>query len=212
MQQLKDEEDAGSRLDFRCRDCQSCSKCKESNFQRARSIREEKEQLLIDQSVEVDTVQKKTWCELPFTRDPHLLIDEKWGGNPSNINMTRHVLRTQCKLPLKKREGIVNFIDELRSKGFICPLEELPTPDRQVVEDSDIHHFYCWRSVANPSSVSTPVRVVVDPTMSGLNGCLPKGANNLCNLLELQIDFRCNVVAYSYDISKMYNSLRMKAC
>ena len=48
--------------------------------------------------------------------------------------------------------------------------------------------------------------------MSGLNGCLPKGANNLCNLLELQIDFRCNIVAYSYDISKMYNSLRMKAC
>ena len=126
--------------------------------------------------------------------------------------MTRHVLRTQCKLPLKKREGIVNFIDELRAKGFICPLEELPTPDRQVVENSDIHHFYCWRSVANPLSVSTPVRVVVDPTMSGLNGCLPKGANNLCNLLELQIDFRCNVVAYSYDISKMYNSLRMKAC
>ena len=48
--------------------------------------------------------------------------------------------------------------------------------------------------------------------MSGLNGCPQKGANNLCNLLELQIDFRCNVVAYSYDISKMYNSLRMKAC
>ena len=48
--------------------------------------------------------------------------------------------------------------------------------------------------------------------MSGLNGCPQKGANNLCNLLELQIDFRCNVVAYSYDISKMYTSLRMKAC
>ena len=80
MQQLKDEEEAGSQLNFWCRNCQACSKCKESNFQRARSIREEKEELLIDQSVEVDLTQKKIWCELPFTRDPHLLIDKKWGG------------------------------------------------------------------------------------------------------------------------------------
>ena len=46
--QLREEEEAGAKMDFRCENCQDCAKCRESQYQRARSMKDEREQKLID--------------------------------------------------------------------------------------------------------------------------------------------------------------------
>ena len=138
------------------------------------------------------------------------MVQSYWREKKSNHWMASKVLESQCRLPKERRDHIIKFMDELRTKDFIKPLSELPDDWQRYISDQEIKHYYPWRAVANPGSISTPHRVVVDPSMSGMNSILPKGQNNLNYLLEILIDFRCQVVAYGYDISKMYNSLHMK--
>merc|ERR1711911_458614 len=71
------------------------------------------------------------------------------------------------------------------------------------------HHYYPWRIVAKEDSVSTPIRMIVDPTMTGLNLILAKGENRLGNLVEILIRNRVKKHAWSSDISKMYNQLKL---
>ena len=147
--------------------------------------------------------------KFPWLRNPNLLKTERWHGNDSNEKMARKVLETQCRLPEEKRKNIDAFMGELYKRGTIKPFEELSKEWQQIIKNAGIWHYYCYRCVDNPGSITTPHRVVVDPTMSGMNEFLPKGSNNMNKLLELLIDFRCHRVGYSYDISKMYNGLKV---
>ena len=56
---------------------------------------------------------------------------------------------------------------------------------------------------------STPVRLVVDPTMSGLNILLAKGENNLGNIFDILVRSRTNQFSWAADISKLYNMLHL---
>ena len=56
---------------------------------------------------------------------------------------------------------------------------------------------------------STRVRLVVDPTMSGLNILLAKGENNLGNIFDILIRSRTNQSSRAADISKLYNMLHL---
>ena len=58
-------------------------------------------------------------------------------------------------------------------------------------------------------SQSTPVRLVVDPTMSGLNIVLAKGENNLGNIFDILTCSRTNQFSWAADISKLYNMLHL---
>ena len=58
-------------------------------------------------------------------------------------------------------------------------------------------------------SQSTPVRLVVDPTMSGLNILLAKGENNLGNIFDILTCSRTNQFSWAADISKLYNMLHL---
>jgi hypothetical protein len=44
-----------------------------------------------------------------------------------------------------------------------------------MVRDAPFRHYYPWRAVYKPGSVSTPCRLVVDPSCTGLNIILGKG-------------------------------------
>jgi hypothetical protein len=64
-------------------------------------------------------------------------------------------------------------------------------------------------AVYKEGSVSTPVRIVVDPSASGLNQTLAKGENMLTKIPEVLIAFRSHRHAWCSDISKMYNMLKL---
>ena len=59
-------------------------------------------------------------------------------------------------------------------------------------------------------SVSTPVRLVVDPTMMGLNLCSPKGENRIAKIFDIVVEGRCYLLLWSAGIGKMYNRLKVK--
>ena len=63
--------------------------------------------------------------------------------------------------------------------------------------------------MAKEDLVSTPIRMIVDPTMTGLNLILAKGENRLGNLAEILVRNRVKKYAWSSDTSKMYNQLKL---
>ena len=56
-----------------------------------------------------------------------------------------------------------------------------------------------------------PVRLVVDPTMTGLNEILAKGVNMLLRIPELLIRFQCFRWTWNTEISELYNQLHLNS-
>ena len=63
--------------------------------------------------------------------------------------------------------------------------------------------------MAKEDSISTPNRLVVDPTMTGLNQILPKGENRLGSINQILIGNRADPYSWSSDITKLYNQLHL---
>ena len=63
---------------------------------------------------------------------------------------------------------------ELVELDFMTKLSELPDHLQEFIRTADFNNYYCWRVIYKEDSQSTPVRLVVDPTMSGLNILLAK--------------------------------------
>ena len=76
---------------------------------------------------------------------------------------------------------------ELVDKGFMLPLSSLPDEIQKRVRDAPFRHYYPWRAVYKPGSVSTPCRLVVDPSCTGLNIILAKGENMLAQIPDILI-------------------------
>ena len=73
IRDYEDANEAGTSIDYRCPVCQHCPRCKESGKIRTRSIREEDEQFVIDNSIFIDYVEQKVTVKLPFLTDPIVL-------------------------------------------------------------------------------------------------------------------------------------------
>ena len=86
-------------------------------------------------------------------------------------------------------------------------LSDLPEHLQEFIRTADFNHYYSWRVVYKEDSQSTPVRLVVDPTMSGLNILLAKGVNNLSKIFDILTLSRNNQFSCVADISKLYNML-----
>ena len=55
---------------------------------------------------------------------------------------------------------------ELVEKGFMVKLSELNKETQDYIMSAGFRHYHPWRLVMKTDSVSTPVRMVEDPTMS----------------------------------------------
>ena len=58
-------------------------------------------------------------------------------------------------------------------------------------------------------SLSTPIRMVVNPTMTGFNLLLGKAENQFGYIFDIIVRNRCKQHAWSSDISKLYNQLHL---
>ena len=74
------------------------------------------------------------------------------------------------------KEQVRKAHQELVDKGYMQELSMLPKATQDLIHSAPFLHFYPWRAVYKESSVTTPVRLVVDPTMTGLNEILAKGS------------------------------------
>ena len=207
LRKWEDEDATGTGVDYRCSRCAGCKECVKSGKIRARSMREEDEQVVIEASVRIDWEQQVCYVYLPWIKSPAELAI-RWGSD-SNIKQASHFLKKMLQRSDKDRESLVLFWEELKKRDVVCRLKDLPTSTQEKIASSPIKHFYPWNAVWKDSP-STPCRMVMDSRCSGLNEHLAKGHNTLNNLQMLLIKFRAYRHAGSYDISKMYNMLRIE--
>ena len=204
-----DEEQAGCTVDYRCGTCSQCTKCKESDKVRATSVKEEADDILIAKSVTIDLENKKTECVYPFTTAPDEFLKKRWGSN-NNYKMAESVFKSQTKKAQEVKHSVIKFHEELHTKGYVVPLKELPEDIQDEINNSALQHYFCWRSIFKPGSVTTKARIVIDPTLSSFNEILAKGKCCLTNLFQIICHWRSHKFVFTSDISKMFNSLQLK--
>ena len=203
-----DEDDKDCTINFRCDKCMRC-KCASSSKGKMMSLSEAMEQEAIEKSVTVDLDAKRVFVDLPFTKPPAEFLSKRHGGD-NNYDQALKVYNSQTRLPDDKKVGLRNVINELVEKQFLKKLVDLPVEHQALVNNSTFKHYMPWRTFLKPDSESTPVRPVVDPSMTGLNLILAKGENKLKRINDILVRARTKPHIWSSDISKLYNRLHLK--
>ena len=209
LREIQDQEDFSDNVNFRCPECSECQNCRKSSKVIAMSRQDAREQLAIERSVEIRLSSKEVWVDLPFVIDPVKFLSKRHNGT-DNYRQALKVYLGQCRKPEHIKEGIRKTHKDLVSQGFISKLSSMPEDIQQLIKDAPFRHYFPFRSVCKEDSKSTPVRLVVDPTMTGLNLCLPKGENKIAKIFDILITARCHPFLWSTDIGKMYNRLKVK--
>ena len=207
-EQLREMEDIGSRITYRCVKCAGCEVCKKSDKTREQSIQDVLQEELIEKSFDIDEEKGVTYARFPWKKDPVKYLKQLWGRD-DNLHSALKVFNQQRRKSPEIRAATVKFHQELVGKGFVVPLRSLPKSVQEDIWKAPLRHYLLWRTVFKPSSTSTPCRIVVDPSMSGLNDCLCKGVNCLNSLYMIGINWRSNPVGFTSDIAKMYNSIKL---
>ena len=208
MREILDQDDCDEVSTYRCPDCSKCIKCKNSVRRNAISLQDAAEQEIMEKSVILDKENKKVVVTLPFTKNPAEFLMKKHGG-PNNYNQAWRVYKSQCKKPDHMKEQMRKSHAELVEQGFMTKLRDMSEKTRKSIESAPFLHYHPWRIVAKEDSISTPIRLVVDPTMTGLNLILPKGENRLGSINQILIGNRADPYAWASDISKLYNQLQL---
>ena len=203
---INDDNPASEMITYRCDECAKCVTCKRSPRLNAISLQEAVEQDLIERSVKIDLENRKVTAKLPFVKNPVEYLSSKHNSN-SNLRQARSIYFTQCKKQDMEKEGIRKAHAELIEKGFMIKLEDLPSKTLDMIKNAPFRHFYPWFSVLKDDSISTPVRLVVDPTRTGLNVILPKGENKMSLILDIVVRNRSMKHTWVSDVSKLYNQL-----
>jgi hypothetical protein len=188
--------------------CASCPTCMRSAQECTKSLQEAFEQSIILKSVHLEPENQRVAVELPFVKEPVEFLTKKHGRN-SNYYQALRVYKSQCRKPDEVKAKLRGSMQDLISRGFMVKLADMDEAKQKVVEDAGFQHYFPWRAVYKEGSVSTPVRIVVDPSASGLNQTLAKGENMLTKIPEVLIAFRSHRHAWCSDISKMYNMLKL---
>jgi hypothetical protein len=205
---LLDEDDIPEVKDSKCDACANCPACRLSARAKTRSLQEDHEQDVIKASVQIDYETKKVMVDLPFIRPPLEYLTKRHGRN-DNLGQAMRVYKAQCRKPEEVKAQIREAQRGLKQHGFMVPISSLPAGERQAILEAPFRHYFPWRAVYKPGSVSTPVRMVVDPSVTGLNIILAKGVNMLPVIPEILIRLRTRREAWTTDISKLYNRLHL---
>ena len=115
---------------------------------------------------------------------------------------------TQCKKSELDKAGTRLTHADFVNRGFMVKLVEMPTDCQKLMDEAPLRHYYPWFIVSKEDSISTPRRIVVDPSRTGLNQILPKGENRIGTIPDIIIRNRTKPIGWASDISKMYNQLR----
>ena len=135
-------------------------------------------------------------------------LTKKHNGQ-NNKNQALKVYQGQCRKSEEQKEGIRIVHRDLVEKNFMTRLEDMNEEAKDYIKNAGFQHYNPWRIVMKEDSISTPVRMVVDPTMTGFNLLLAKGENRLGYIFDIIVRNRCRQHAWSSDISKLYNQLHL---
>ena len=173
------------------------------------SLKEEKEQYMIETCVTLLEEERKLVATLPFIADPTVHLKP-------NFCIANKVFETQMKLIAKDdqiRTEVLSSHNKLLLKGHVCKYDDLPDHIKELVDDGP-GYFIPWRCVWKASSLSTPCRMVFDasartPGGDSLNNILAKGTNTLSSLFTILLRFRLKLSGFCADVSMAYNGVKI---
>ena len=159
---------------------------------------------LIEQGLRYDLVEKQWIATYPWIKDPDTLPNN-FKGILGRLNSTEKRLLSDPELAAAYQ----NEMDDMIRRGVAKKLNK-----KDLMEYRGPVHYLAHFSILNPSSSSTPVRIVFDPTTKfmgfQLNTCWAKGPNVVNNLFSVLIRFRRDLVGIAGYISKMYHSVKLE--
>ena len=205
-------EDVGSELTYRCISCRNCSRCRDGDHQEAISLAEEADEAIIEASVYYDPEKKRLMAALPFTLDPEEHLQP-------NRFIAEKIFTRQMQLIEKNpemREDILKSHKKLESRGYVIAEVDLPEDVKEYLEIIGGAGYYIpWQVVFKPSSLTTPVRIVMNassatPGGKSLNTILAKGANTLSKIYDTLLCFRSDKYALTSDVSMAYNGVSLE--
>ena len=205
-----DEEDMAFGEGYRCSDCAQCKKCLVSDRSKMMSLQEQIEQDAIRKSVYVDLEQKKVFVDLPFIKPPVDALKKRHNGADNNYYQALRIYQAQCRKPEQMKEEMRKVHHDLVDRGFMKKLCDLDLEQQSLIRNAGFKHHMPWRIAEKQDSISTPYRMVVDASVTGINEILAKGENNMTKINDILIRNRCRRTLWSSDISKLYNQLHLR--
>ena len=111
------------------------------------------------------------------------------------------------------RKDALEAEQKLQDLGFVKWVDVLSENDQKMILNRPVRYVIPWL-IAYSKSVTTPSRPVfnasaVTPSGYSLNDILPKGTNNMNNLVEILLRWGIKTFGYHTDVRKMYNSVRL---
>ena len=178
---------------LKCRQCQEKGECSESHI--LLTANEQNELEMINNGIEVkDGKTTSTWS---FLKDPYCLGDNR-----------ARVIATQNRLfHSLVKEGTLDLYNDQIQAGIKSGLWTEITKEEMDSYDGPIN--YVTHHGVMKESATTPLRVVHNCSLKNgtesLNTILPKGPNQMTDMLEVTLRFRTYEDCFGADLSKAYN-------
>ena len=215
LKRLQQAQQEGLNIDYRCPKCRSCSDCRRSFATERVSQREEAEDIMIWDSVNIDWKNKRIICYLPLRGS-----EEEFLSN--NREVALKILDQQCYKYCKDtetKEMIVKALKKLMKNGQLVLWKDLTDEEKSIIESKPVSHYIPYRVVFKPS-LSTPARPVFDGCQNTkarpdgtagrcLNNAVVKGRVVTFNLLRMLLRFVAGRFALQGDLKQFYASIKL---
>ena len=197
-------------IDPRCPTCLDCKQCKELAITCSTNVEAtmHREESILKECIKFDPIQGNFCVPLPLKDDPDVALGENAEQAKS---FYRRVINKLSKSPEDKKAIIKSFNRQIEL-GFIQKLSDMPEELQRTI-NSKKKYVIPWNYVYKESSISTPVRIVINAssktsTGKSLNHILCKGLPKI-NLLPLLMTLTADSVLLTLDLQKFYNSAKI---
>ena len=195
----------GVTIEYRCPRCRQCTDCKRSFETERVSLREETEDFMVYESVQIDWEKKQIICSFPMRGSEEEFLS-------SNRDIALRVLDQQCnkyKNDTQTQEAIKKAFDKLIKNGQMIPFDSLTKEQRETILAKPVNYWIPWRVVFK-MSLSTPCRPVFDASSNtkphsdgsggrSLNDLVVKGRVVTLNLIRMLMRFSVGAAAVGGD-------------
>ena len=197
-------EQFGINVPFRCKRCTNMNKnCKDCRFETHELSKQDRQGLdVIRANTHLDPITNQWTTTYPFHTDPHVLEDNK--------EQAIGIMKKQEKRLLKDKPIASKYCKEFQS--FIDRKILVLITEEEMKNYNGPVFYVSAHEVLKEDSSSTPVRLVINPSLKYkgrcLNDLLMKGPNALQDLYGIQLKFRIHYYGLVGDIRKMYHTIR----
>ena len=205
----------GLNIEYRCPRCRNCNDCRRSHETERVSLREEAEDLMIWDSVEIDRENHRIICYLPLRGEEEEFLS-------SNRNIAMKILDQQCYKYANDEDTkkvIVKAFEKLMKNNQMVLWSDLTEEQKQTIDAKQTQHYIPWRIVFK-SSLSTPARPVFDASTKTklredntggrcLNDLVVKGRIVTLNLVKMVLRFQVGKAAVQGDLKQFYASIKL---